>query len=62
MNMFASIAASGAAQNATSTPDSVAATAEPVSAKGQNNTQNSGAQFSIGIDLGTTHCALAFVN
>ena len=62
MNMFASIAASGSAQTAASTPDSVADTAQTVSATGPNSTQNSGAQFSIGIDLGTTHCALSYVD
>ncbi len=39
------------------TPDSVAATADAESAAGQNQSQ-----FSIGIDLGTTHCALSWVD
>src|SRR5574344_1981438 len=69
MNMFASIAASGtantadtAANTAASTPDSVAAGAQPESATGQNDLKSTAAQYSIGIDLGTTHCALSFVN
>lgn len=66
MNMFASIAASGAANTtattAASTPDSVAASAQPESVTGQNDLKSAGAHYSIGIDLGTTHCALSFVN
>ena len=38
---------------------SVAASALPVSATGQNPSQ---AKYSIGIDLGTTHCALSWVD
>lgn len=70
MNMFASIAASGAANTAAnnaattaaSTPDSVAASAQPAGATGQNDVKSTAAHYSIGIDLGTTHCALSFVN
>ena len=40
-----------------STTNSIAASAYPASAEGQKN-----AQFSIGIDLGTTHCALSYVD
>lgn len=63
MNMFSSIAASGNAAQ-TSVVDianTVAATAEPTSAAGQKSAE-SAAQFSIGIDLGTTHCALSYVD
>jgi len=38
---------------------SVAASALPASATGQNPSQ---AKYSIGIDLGTTHCALSWVD
>ena len=38
---------------------SVAASALPASAIGQNSSQ---AKYSIGIDLGTTHCALSWVD
>ncbi|MEG0201176.1 MAG: Hsp70 family protein, partial [Comamonas sp.] len=63
MNMFSSIAASG---NAAQTPavdaaNTVAASAQAASATDQNNSE-SAAQFSIGIDLGTTHCALSYVD
>lgn len=64
MSVFSSIAASGAA-NANATAESsqtIAVSALPVSATGKNGTQTTGAQYSIGIDLGTTHCALSFVN
>lgn len=39
------------------TPETIAASAYPASATGKNN-----AQYSIGIDLGTTHCALSYVD
>lgn len=55
MSVFASIAQSG--QKAASAENSVAASAVSTDAEGQN-----GAKFSIGIDLGTTHCALSFVD
>ncbi|WP_120966237.1 Hsp70 family protein [Comamonas sp. lk] len=63
MNMFSSIAASG---NAAQTPavdaaNTVAASAQAASTTGQNRSE-SAAQFSIGIDLGTTHCALSYVD
>jgi hypothetical protein len=58
--MFASIAASGAAPRPR--PDSVAAAAQPQSAAGQVDAPSAGASYSIGIDLGTTHCALSYVN
>lgn len=60
MSVFASIAQSvnAAAPAATDTPaNSVASSAGAASVSDQN-----GAQFSIGIDLGTTHCALSFVD
>ena len=38
-------------------PETIAASAYPASATGKNN-----AQYSIGIDLGTTHCALSYVD
>ena len=62
MNMFASIAASGAAAQAAPVADSVAAVAQPQSAAGQADAPSAGASYSIGIDLGTTHCALSYVN
>lgn len=37
--------------------ESIAASAGQASAEGQN-----GPQFSIGIDLGTTHCALSWID
>ena len=43
--------------NTANTPDSVAASADTASATGQSD-----AKFSLGIDLGTTHCALSWVN
>lgn len=52
MSVFSSIAAS----------NTVAGSADTASAVGQNGLQNAAAQFSIGIDLGTTHCALSYVN
>lgn len=55
MSVFASIAQSG--QKAASAENSVAASAVSTGAEGQNS-----AKFSIGIDLGTTHCALSFVD
>ncbi|CAM4036684.1 Molecular chaperone DnaK (HSP70) [Comamonas aquatilis] len=63
MNMFSSIAASGhAAQTpAVDAANTVAANAQTASATGQNRSE-SAAQFSIGIDLGTTHCALSYVD
>lgn len=66
MSVFASIANQG--QNPadhTASADStntVATSAGAASASGQNDAQTTGAQFSIGIDLGTTHCALSFVD
>ena len=66
MNMFASIAASGAASQAVSAADSVAdsvaAATQPQSTAGQADAPSAGASYSIGIDLGTTHCALSYVN
>ena len=41
----------------TTTPETIANNAAPTSTLGQNN-----ALFSIGIDLGTTHCALSYVD
>ena len=38
-------------------PETIASSAYPASATGKNN-----AQYSIGIDLGTTHCALSYVD
>lgn len=55
MSVFASIAQSG--QKAAPAENSVAASTVSTGAEGQN-----GAKFSIGIDLGTTHCALSFVD
>lgn len=55
MSVFASIAQSG--QKAAPAENSVAASTVSTRAEGQN-----GAKFSIGIDLGTTHCALSFVD
>jgi len=43
--------------NTANTPDTVAASADTASAIGQND-----AKFSLGIDLGTTHCALSWVD
>lgn len=63
MNMFASIAASGAAPQDATVADSVAAVAQPQSsAAGPVDAASAGASYSIGIDLGTTHCALSYVN
>ena len=39
------------------TPDLIAGSAYPAGATGQNHSK-----FSIGIDLGTTHCALSYVD
>ena len=61
MSVFSSIAASGAASQAVA-PDFAAAPAHPERADGPNDSNSSAAQYSIGIDLGTTHCALSFVN
>jgi molecular chaperone DnaK (HSP70) len=58
MNMFASIAASGAAPQAALRGCCRSA----ASAAGQVDAPSAGASFSIGIDLGTTHCALSYVN
>ena len=55
MSVFASIAQSG--QKAAFAENSVAASTVSTGTEGQN-----GAKFSIGIDLGTTHCALSFVD
>lgn len=55
MSVFASIAQSG--QKAAFAENSVAASTVSTGAEGQN-----GEKFSIGIDLGTTHCALSFVD
>jgi len=52
MSVFSSIAAS----------NTVAGSVDTASAAGQNGVQTTAAQFSIGIDLGTTHCALSYVN
>ena len=63
MNMFASIAASGAAPQAAPVADSLSAVAQPQSsAAGPVDAPSAGASYSIGIDLGTTHCALSYVN
>lgn len=71
MSVFASIAQSGQAtapaaaatpSAAASSENSVAAHAGAASASGQNDAPSSAAKFSIGIDLGTTHCALSFVD
>ncbi len=57
MSVFASIAQSGNAAAPSAPANSVAASAVSTGAEGQNGTK-----FSIGIDLGTTHCALSFVD
>lgn len=57
MSVFASIAQSGNAAASSAPANSVAGSAASTGAEGQN-----GAKFSIGIDLGTTHCALSFVD
>ncbi|MGE8396203.1 MAG: Hsp70 family protein, partial [Comamonas sp.] len=62
MSVFASIAQSGNAAAPAVADNSVASSAAAASANGQNDAATSGAQFSIGIDLGTTHCALSFVD
>ncbi|MEG2048382.1 MAG: Hsp70 family protein, partial [Comamonas sp.] len=63
MSVFASIAQSGhAAASQSVTANSVAAPAPAASATGQNGLQTAAAQYSIGIDLGTTHCALSYVD
>jgi len=66
MNMFASIAASGNAAASSAGPvadaHTGAAHANPASASSQNGLPAGTAQYSIGIDLGTTHCALSFVD
>ena len=63
MSVFASIAQSGNAAAAPHTASNTVATnAITASAEGQNGLKNGNAQYSIGIDLGTTHCALSFVN
>lgn len=66
MNMFASIAASGNAAASSTAPvadaHTGAANANPASASSQNSLPSGTAQYSIGIDLGTTHCALSFVD
>jgi len=60
--MLASIAQSGhAAAAGQATANTVASSADTASATGQNGLK-SAAQYSIGIDLGTTHCALSFVH
>ena len=61
MSVFSSIAASGAASNNTPNP---ANTVNPVAATPDASVAASAgaAQYSIGIDLGTTHCALSYVN
>ncbi|WP_286998518.1 MULTISPECIES: Hsp70 family protein [Comamonas] len=63
MNMLASIAQSGhAAAAGQATANTVAVSADAASATGQNGLKSAAAQYSIGIDLGTTHCALSFVH
>ena len=63
MSVFSSIAAgSPAAAPATSATNSIAAGAVPESATGQKRPENAQARYSIGIDLGTTHCALSYVD
>ena len=65
MSVFASIANQGTQTAAQATPaaaNNVATSAGAASATGQNGLKTSGAQYSIGIDLGTTHCALSFVD
>ena len=57
MSVFASIAQSGQAATSAAPANSVAASADAASTPSQN-----AAKFSIGIDLGTTHCALSFVD
>ncbi|WP_343628037.1 Hsp70 family protein [Comamonas aquatica] len=62
MNMLASIAAAGAAPPAAAPANTVAPSADTTSAAGQNGLNTAGARYSIGIDLGTTHCALSYVD
>ena len=62
MNMLASIAAAGAAPPAVASANTVAPSADATSAAGQNGLNTAGARYSIGIDLGTTHCALSYVD
>ena len=62
MNMLASIAAAGAAPPAAAPANTVAPSADTKSAAVQNGLQTAGARYSIGIDLGTTHCALSYVD
>lgn len=57
MSVFASIAQSGNAAASSAPANSVASSAASTGAEGQNS-----AKYSIGIDLGTTHCALSFVD
>jgi hypothetical protein len=62
MNMLASIAATGAAPPAAAPANTVAPSADTTSAAGPNGLPTAGARYSIGIDLGTTHCALSYVD
>lgn len=62
MNMLASIAAAGAVPPAAAPANTVAPSADTTSAAGPNGLKTAGARYSIGIDLGTTHCALSYVD
>ena len=65
MNMLASIAAGSAPAHADTAPaytNTIATSADTASTNSQNGLKNAAAQYSIGIDLGTTHCALSYVH
>ena len=63
MSVFSSIAQSGAAAASNSgATNSIATQVLATPASSQNDLKSSSAHYSIGIDLGTTHCALSFVN